>query len=240
MSGARLTVIVPTWNERETIGPLLAEIRAAVPEAAVIVVDDSSPDGTGDVVREFAARNEHISVLSRPYGSGLTAAFRDGIAAAGTEYVAWLDADGNHPPALLPAMLGQLERGEADVVAASRYRPGGRDTRTNRTAVLASRVVNTLAQWLLTRELTDYTTGYVAARREIVTELGLRGDYGEYCIDFLYRARTAGYRVRELPFVNPDRRAGVSKTATTLAGFLRRAPQYVRVIWRLRTMKQLR
>ena len=110
-----------------------------------------------------------------------------------------------------------------------------RDARGDRLAVFASRLVNWFGRMLLTNEITDYTTGFVMARREVLDAIPLRGDYGEYCIDLLYRARQTGFTVREIPYISPPRRAGASKTAAGLVGFLRRMPQYLKMMWFLRS-----
>lgn len=230
----RLTLLLPTYNERDNILPLIDAVLAQLSDLEIIVIDDSSPDGTGELVRQRAAAEPRLRLLSRPYGAGLTAALRDGISAAQGELIAWCDCDFSHPPEYLPRMLQGFADREIDVIAASRYVPGARDARHDRLAVCASRLVNFLGRRLLTPEITDYTTGFLMARREVFTVIPLRGDYGEYCIDFLFRAWQSGFTVEEIPYVSPPRRAGVSKTATGFMGFARRMPQYLRIMLFLR------
>ncbi|HNW93387.1 MAG TPA: polyprenol monophosphomannose synthase [bacterium] len=230
----RLTLLFPTYNECANIIPLIDATLALLPDAEIIVVDDSSPDGTGALVARRAATDPRIRLITRPYGAGLTSAFRDGIRAASGALIGWCDCDFSHPPDYFPAMLRALADPETDVVSASRYVSGARDARTDRLAVFASRLVNAIGRRLLTPEITDYTTGFLMARREVFAAIPLRGDYGEYCIDFLYRAWQAGFTVREIPYVSPPRRAGASKTATNIMGFVRRAPQYLRLMLFLR------
>lgn len=229
----RLTLLLPTYNERDNIIPLIEAMQRQVADLEIVVIDDSSPDGTGELVRERAAHDPRVRLISRPYGAGLTSAFRDGAAAAAGDCIAWCDCDFSHPPDVLPHLLTAIDTG-ADVAVASRYASGAVDARDDRLAVFASRVVNTVARLLLTGTITDYTSGFVMARRAVIAAVPFRGDYGEYCIDFLYRAHRAGFKVCEVPYVSPSRRSGASKTATGLTGFLRRMPQYLRTIWRLR------
>ncbi|HAM44515.1 MAG TPA: dolichol-phosphate mannosyltransferase, partial [Propionibacteriaceae bacterium] len=122
----RVLVIIPTYNESENIGPITARIRAAVPEADILIADDNSPDGTGALADELAAADSHIQVLHRTGKEGLGAAyiagFRWGLD-AGYEVLVEHDADGSHQPEYLPAMLARLQT--ADVVKGSRYIKGG-------------------------------------------------------------------------------------------------------------------
>ncbi len=226
-----LSVILPTFNERDNIGPLIDAVLAAshVP-TEVIVVDDDSPDRTWEVVAEKAALDSRVRLIRRMGQRGLTSAFRDGIAASRGRFVAWMDSDMSQPPALLPALMDAAQRG---IGAASRYVPGGRDARRERLAVGMSNVINRLARTCLGNQVTDYTTGYVCCRREVLDKIDLRGDYGEYCIDLLHRARRAGFRIAELPYVFVSRTEGESKTATSLAGFVRRGWRYLATIARL-------
>ncbi len=227
-----LSVILPTYNERGNIGPLIDAVLAAGPERTeVIVVDDDSPDGTWEVVAEKAAADPRVRLIRRVGVKGLTSAFRDGVAASRGRFIAWMDSDRSQPPALLPALMDAAA--DAGVAAASRYVPGGRDARNEKLAVGFSCVINRLARIFLGDQITDYTTGYVCCRREVLERIDLRGDYGEYCIDLLHRARRAGFQVVELPYVFISRSQGESKTATSLFGFARRGWRYLATIARL-------
>ena len=227
-----LSIILPTYNERGNVDRMIDAVLAAAPAPAeVLVVDDDSPDRTWELVEQKQAADPRVRLLRRIGKSGLTSAFRDGIAASRGQFVAWMDGDMSQPPELLPAMLEAAKQG--GVAAASRYAPGGADARRERLAVNMSLVINRLARTCLGNQVTDYTTGYVCCRRDVLDRIDLRGDYGEYCIDLLHRARRAGFRVVELPYVFVSRTEGESKTAVGLLGFVRRGWRYVAAIGRL-------
>src|SRR5580704_18345692 len=122
----RVAVIIPTYNEAENLEPIVARVRSAVPDADVLIADDNSPDGTGDMADKLAATDEHVHVLHRPGKQGLGAAYLAGFGWAldrGYDTIVEMDADGSHDPAQLPALLAALE--DADLVLGSRWVPGG-------------------------------------------------------------------------------------------------------------------
>ena len=224
-----LSVILPTFNERDNIGPLIVrldEVLAGVPHE-IIVMDDRSPDGTANAARRASAGNPRVHVVERDPPAGLTRSIAEGVGRARGDLVAWLDCDFSHPPDLLPALVAPVRDGEADIACASRYVAGGSDDRDSRAARWASLVITRIARLLVDRRVTDYTTGYLVARRALVGALGLRGDYVEYCIALIGDALRAGYRVREVPYRSVPRTHGESKTATNLAGFVRRGWRYL-------------
>jgi dolichol-phosphate mannosyltransferase len=138
------------------------------------------------------------------------------------------------PPERIPDLLAPIEAGRADIVIGSRYARGGRDVGHSWVGKAFSRVINFFAGLFLGFGITDYTSGFVAARRAVFDRLALRGDYGEYCIDLLYRARRLGLRVAEVPYTCVERLAGESKTAVNPWGYVRRGVKYVTTILRLR------
>ena len=231
-----VSVVLPTFNEAGNIASLIERVSNALGEVPheILVMDDRSPDGTADIARSAAATFPHTKVIERKPPAGLTISIRDGVERSEGEFVTWMDCDFSHPPELLPDLLEALQRGEADITCASRYVAGGGDKRGDAAAVWASLVITKLAQWMIDRRVLDYTTGYVMAPRELVLELGLRGDYGEYCIELLGTAVMRGHRVLELPYVSIPREEGESKTATNLFGFVRRGWRYLVTIGRLR------
>jgi dolichol-phosphate mannosyltransferase len=149
-----------------------------------------------------------------------------------------MDCDFSHPPEMLPDLLAPLQAAEADLTCASRYVAGGQDNRGEPTAVFASLAITRLGQWIVDRRVLDYTTGYVMAPRALLLELGLHGDYGEYCIELLGSAVLRGYRVLELPYVSIPRVEGESKTATNALGFVKRGWRYLVTIGRLRAARR--
>jgi dolichol-phosphate mannosyltransferase len=230
-----VSVVLPTYNEAGNIVSLIDRVAAALKDVPhqILVMDDRSPDGTAALAREAAATYPRTEVIERPPPPGLTRSIGEGVDRARGTYVVWMDCDFSHPPELLPRLLAPLREGKADITCASRYAHGGSDNRGDRAAVMASLAITALARWFIDRRVLDYTTGYVMAPRVLLLELGLRGDYGEYCIDLLGRAVLRGYRVREIPYESVPRVAGESKTATNLFGFVRRGWRYLVTIGRL-------
>jgi dolichol-phosphate mannosyltransferase len=210
-----LLVVIPTYNERENLLPIIERVRAAVPAAHVLVVDDASPDGTGQLAEQLAAADPRVRVLHRAGKAGLGAAYLAGFGWAlnqGYQVVVQMDADGSHPPEFLPAMLTALEH--ADVVLGSRYVPGGTVVNWPRHRELLSRGGNLYSRLALGVDIRDITAGYRVFRRRVLGELML-GEVSSqgYCfqIDMAWRAVRAGFRVREVPITFTERERGSSK-----------------------------
>jgi dolichol-phosphate mannosyltransferase len=230
-----LSVILPTFNERDNIVPLIQDIQKALGSIPheVLVVDDRSPDGTAAVARAAAGDDARIRVIERTPPAGLTVSLLDGVRQATGTFVTWLDCDFSHPPEMLPAMFKAVGADRMTVATASRYVPGGADERDSAAARVLSHIINWLARTFVDRRVTDYTTGYVMAPRDLVLDLGLTGDYGEYCITLLANAARRGCRMVELPYRSIPRRSGASKTATSLFGFAKRGWPYLVTVARL-------
>jgi dolichol-phosphate mannosyltransferase len=163
---------------------------------------------------------------------GLTSAIQRGIDESHGDVVFWMDCDFSMPPASMPQLLGEIERG-AGVAIGSRYAPGGKDARGDWMPIAFSALINFFARLFLGGPVRDYTTGFVAARRGVLERVRLRGDYGEYCIDFLARAKRSGFLIVEVGYVCKARTSGASKTAPSFMGFIRRGWKYVVTILRL-------
>ncbi|WP_207456959.1 polyprenol monophosphomannose synthase [Herbiconiux sp. SYSU D00978] len=213
---ADVLVVVPTYDERESLSGILARVRSAVPDADVLVVDDASPDGTGELADELAADDPAVSVLHRPGKDGLGRAYLAGFALAlerGYAHVVELDADGSHDPAELPAMLA-LARGGAHLVIGSRWIPGGRvvDWPWLRRAI--SRGGNVYARLLLRSRVHDLTSGFrvfdASALRLLLRHEVASHGYG-FQVETAWRLERAGCRVLEHPITFVERRAGASK-----------------------------
>jgi dolichol-phosphate mannosyltransferase len=228
-----LTVVLPTYNERENIPILIDGILQHVQTPVkVLVVDDNSPDGTWQVVQEIAAREPRVRLMHRTTERGLTSAIWAGIQAADTEAVSWMDCDLAMPPDAIPSLLACLADG-ADVAVGSRYVRGGKDIGHSFMAKAFSVVINGFAMLLINWRVRDYTSGFIAARRRVFDKIKLQGDYGEYCIDLLARAQRQGFRVQEVPYVCGARFAGESKTGANAWDYLRRGTKYVTTILQL-------
>lgn len=235
MTGPQVAVILPTFDERENIVPLLERLARSLPPLTyeILVVDDDSPDGTAAAAEAWAAAHPGVRVIRRTTERGLRSAIQAGIDAAGADAICWMDCDLSMPPEHVPALVGALA--DADVATGSRYVPGGTDARADVPLHrLASRVLNLGLRALLGGGVTDYTTGFVCARRRVFEAIRLEGEYGEYCVAFLYRARRRGFRVVELGYRNTPRAAGRSKTAVSAGGLLARGWPYLATALRLR------
>ena len=234
-----LSVVLPTFNERDNIAPLIERLSAALGQVPheLLVMDDCSPDGTAAVARELGLRFTGLQVIERPPPPGLTDSIREGVERARGRFVVWMDCDLSHPPEMVIDLLAPLQAGEADITAVSRYVRGAGDIRDSRFERLYSRVINKFAQICIHPAVTDYTTGYVMGERDRILDLGFVGNYGEYCIELLGKAALRGYRVVELPYEMASRVAGESKTAPSLKGFVSRGWRYLHTVARMVGMR---
>jgi len=216
----RAVVVMPTFNEAESIGRTIATLLDAVPTASVLVVDDASPDGTGDIVDRLAAADPRIAVLHRTARDGLGHAYLAGFGRAlddGFEAIVEMDADGSHPASALPAILTALETN--DLVIGSRWTPGGAVADWPRHRELLSRAANTYARIALGIGVRDSTAGYRAFRASTLRTIDLEHVVSRgYCfqIDMTRRAIDAGLRVAEVPITFTDRVAGRSKMSGSI------------------------
>ena len=186
------SVVLPTYNEREVIVGVVAEILDAVGDVEVLVVDDDSPDRTWEVVAGAFAGDPRARVLRRVGRRGLASAIAEGVTETKGDVVVWMDADGSMPPDVIPRLVAATVA--ADVAVASRYAAGGRDARDSAARILASRAINAFGTVCLGGPVRDWTSGFVAARRSALGRVPIRADhvYGDYCIDFLHRACSPG------------------------------------------------
>ena len=213
---AATLVIIPTYNERENIAGVVARVRAATPDADVLVVDDNSPDGTGRIADDLAASDPAVFVLHRTgktgLGSAYGAAFRWGLD-RGYARLVEMDADGSHQPEQLPALLAAADAG-ADVVLGSRWIPGGGVENWPAYRELLSRGGSTYSRIVLGLPQRDVTGGYrvltAHALRSIRMEDVHSQGYG-FQVDLLFHAARAGLTIVEVPITFIERRFGVSK-----------------------------
>lgn len=208
-------VIIPTYNEAENIKKIVGRVRAAVPQAHVLVADDNSPDGTGKLADELAVGDEHVHVLHRKGKEGLGAAYLAGFR-WGMEHdygvLIEMDADGSHQPEELPRLLTALKG--ADLVLGSRWVPGGRVVNWPKSREFISRGGSMYSRVLLDVPIRDVTGGFRAFRRETLEGLGLDEVSSQgYCfqVDLARRAIKTGYHVVEVPITFVERELGDSK-----------------------------
>src|SRR4051812_10729820 len=218
----RVLVVVPTYNEAQNLEPILERLHASVPTAHALVVDDGSPDGTGELAEKLATVDPRVHVLRRRAKTGLGTAYIAGFRWArehGYDVVVEMDADGSHAPEQLPALLDALA--SADLVLGSRYVPGGAVTDWPAHRLLLSRAGNRYTRWALRLPLTDATGGYRAARAELIDRLPFDDVASQgYCfqVDWAWRAVRAGARVREVPITFTERAFGRSKMSASIVG----------------------
>jgi len=216
----RVLVVVPTYDERENLPLVVARLHAAVPDADLLVVDDGSPDGTGELADELAAREPWVHVLHRTAKAGLGAAYTAGFAwarQAGYDVVVEMDADGSHAPEQLPRLLAALEH--ADVVLGSRWVPGGQVVHWPWHRELLSRGGNAWTRVALGLPLADATGGFRAYRRPVLDELLQQPVASQgYCfqVDLAWQAWRAGYAVVEVPITFVEREHGRSKMSRAI------------------------
>jgi len=215
----KTVIVVPTYNEKENLPELEAALRAAVPHAHLLVVDDGSPDGTGEIAdRLAAARPGTMFVLHRAGKQGLGTAYVAGFRKAlemGYERVVQMDCDFSHDPKAVPSLLAALDEKEgADLVLGSRYVPGGGTVNWGLMRKIISRGGSAYARAVLGVRYRDLTGGFKAWRRETLLAIPLdRVSAQGYCfqIEMTYRVHRQGKRIRESPITFVDRRVGQSK-----------------------------
>jgi dolichol-phosphate mannosyltransferase len=227
-------LVLPTYNEAENLEPLVEAARAKLPTSArVLVVDDSSPDGTGEVADRLVARHDNVAVLHRPRKEGLGPAYIAGFRHAlerGAGFVLEMDSDFSHDPAYLPRLLEAAQR--ADLVLGSRYVDGGGVSDWGPLRRAVSRGGSSYARLVLGVDVRDLTGGFKCFRREVLEAIDLdristRG-YA-FQVEMTYRAIRLGFQVVEVPIVFCERRVGSSKMDLGIA---------VEAVWRIPLLRR--
>ncbi|MHA1632876.1 MAG: polyprenol monophosphomannose synthase [Candidatus Freyarchaeota archaeon] len=211
-----ISVVVPTYNERDNLGELVSRLRRALSgfPYELIVVDDGSPDGTGELAEELAEKYGNIRVIHRSGKLGLASAVVDGIRAARGDVVAVMDADLQHPPEVLPHMLREIEGG-ADLVVASRYVEGGRVEGWSKWRRLVSKTATLLARMLVPKagRVKDPLSGFFAFKRSILDGLELNPEGFKILLEIIAKARFQ--KLVETPYTFQARKRGESKLKTS-------------------------
>ncbi|HVE68018.1 MAG TPA: polyprenol monophosphomannose synthase [Solirubrobacteraceae bacterium] len=231
-------LVLPTYNEADNLEPLVAAARDVLARAApeghrILVVDDSSPDGTGELADGLAARHEEVRVLHRPEKGGLGPAYLAGFAEAlgqGAGTVLEMDSDFSHDPADLARLLDAVHGG-ADLALGSRYVPGGGVTQWKASRRAVSRGGCWYARTVLGVPIRDLTGGFKCFRREVLEAIDLptvRSHGYAFQVELTFRALRRGFRVEEVPIVFHERREGASKMSGSIA---------LEAIWRVPQMR---
>ncbi len=229
-------LILPTYNERENIERLVAaalpQMASAAEEFRILIVDDGSPDGTGEIADRLASEHEQVNVLHRTAKAGLGRAYIAGFGhalAAGADLVLEMDSDFSHDPADLPRLIEAAT--EADLVLGSRYVRGGGVTDWGLARIALSRGGSWYARQILRVPVRDLTGGFKCFRREVLEGIDYEQTHADgygFQIELTYRALRAGFRVREIPIVFRDRQAGTSKMDARIA---------VEAVWKVPALK---
>jgi len=212
-----VVVVTPTYNERENIEQLLPRLLAHGPNYSVIVVDDGSPDGTGEYAEEFGRRDPRVSVLRRTGKNGLGKAYVAGFHAAlqrPVDFIVQMDADFSHDPNFVPLLVQAAEETASDLVIGSRYIAGARIENWPLKRNLLSRIGNQYARIVLGMRISDYTTGFTAFRADALRQLPyLEFDASGFAfqLEFKHAIQSRGMRIAELPITFVERQQGVSK-----------------------------
>ena len=216
-----IEVVVPTYNEADNVEPLVAALLDQLPPSGrILIVDDSSPDGTGEIADRLAAVHPGVEVLHRPVKEGLGPAYCAGLQRAlddGADLIVQMDADFSHDPADVPRLIAALAG--ADLALGSRYVPGGEVGEWGRVRRAISRGGSTYARRWLGLEVRDLTGGFKCFRREVLEaiDLGSLSALGyAFQVEVTYRAVRAGFRVVEVPIFFHDRRVGDSKMSRAI------------------------
>jgi dolichol-phosphate mannosyltransferase len=217
----RAVVVIPTFNEADNLADIVARVRRCAPDVDLLVVDDGSPDGTGDLADRLAAADPHVRVIHRRVKEGLGAAYGEGFRvalAAGYDVIGEMDADGSHQPEQLPALLAAVR--DADLVIGSRWVPGGSVVNWPWHRRALSRAGNLYTRALLGISVRDATAGFRLFRREALETIGLDRVQSlgyVFQVELAYRALEAGLRVREVPIEFVERERGDSKMTPEVA-----------------------
>lgn len=212
----RVLIVTPTYNEHDNLPPFLAGVFASLPQAHVLVVDDNSPDGTGQLAEDIAKKDPRVRVLRRPGKMGLGSAYLDAFRMGLREdYDLFfeMDADLSHDPAYLPDFIDRFGQG-ADLVIGSRNVPGGGVEGWGPGRHLLSKGGSLYSRWILGLGINDLTSGYKGFRRQVLQAIDLDEVHSEgysFQIELTFRAVQKGFKVAEVPIIFVDRRAGQSK-----------------------------
>jgi len=243
----KISVILPTYNEKENIIPLIENIINDLKnyEFEIIVIDDNSPDLTWKCVEEKSKIEKRVRIKRRIDKRGLCSALNDGIEISNGCTIVWMDSDLQMPSSKVPELIKQIENGY-DIAVGSRFEKGGADLRYNENLNqkiiikihrYLSLFLNQLISKLYKIDFKDWTSGFIAIKKYILEQRKLRGDYGEYFINLMHYAIKSGYKYIEIPFEFKPRFKGTSKTFSTMTGIIKKSIKYIYTIIKLKFIK---
>lgn len=231
-SSVKAVVVIPTYNERENLEPLTTKVLAQDKSISVLIVDDNSPDGTGDVADEMAATNPRVSVLHRKGKLGLGSAYREGFRLAleqGADFVIEMDADFSHDPEVLPRFLENMSM--YDLVIGSRYLNGVSVVNWPIRRLILSYFASVYTRTITGLKISDCTSGFKCFSRKVLEAIDLgtiKSDGYSFQIEMNFRCVQHGFRVGEVPIIFIDRHAGSSKMSKKIVR------EAVVMVWKLK------
>jgi dolichol-phosphate mannosyltransferase len=233
----KILVIIPTYNEKENISTILPLVLKQDQGIEVLVVDDNSPDGTGKIVEELQISNPRIKLIRREKKSGLGTAYMAGFDYAlqnGYDYIFEMDSDFSHDPNYIPDFLKAIK--DSDLVLGSRYIKGVNVVNWPITRLLLSYFANVYARWVTGLPVRDSTGGFKCFKREVLEKIGLDNIHSNgyaFQIEMSFRAWRKGFKIKEIPIIFVDRRAGESKMSKKIVR------EAIWVVWKLRILSIL-
>ena len=228
----KISIILSTYNEAPFVEQTINEILNNIKNVEIILVDDNSPDGTLEKVKNV--NNPNIKIFSRKF-RGLASAFLLGLINSSGDIVGWVDSNMKSAATKLPEMIGKLNNN--DVVLLSRYVEGGDDKR-DKLRSFASKFLNRIYQLTLSKKIKDYTSGMFVMKREVLlTSIPNCFGHGEFFVEFIYKAHKRGAKIYELPFIQPSDLEKRSKTASSLLHFIHLGFHYIGVIFHAHTRR---
>ncbi|MEO8285680.1 MAG: polyprenol monophosphomannose synthase [Chloroflexota bacterium] len=217
----KATVVIPTYNERDNLEAIVNEVLGLGEEYHVLIVDDNSPDGTGELADELVSRSSRVEVIHRPQKQGLGTAYCTGFKHAlenRSDYIIEMDADFSHDPHRLPDFLAMM--GDYDLVIGSRYAKGIAVVNWSIKRLVLSLSANLYARWITGLSLSDCTSGFKCFSRKVLESIDVERVFSNgyaFQVEMNYRAQRQGYRLGELPIIFVDRKVGQSKMSTKIA-----------------------
>ncbi len=229
-----ISIILPTYQEKENIISFIQELKNTLSgeKKEILVIDDQSPDGTYEKVISNFKDDLEIKAYKRKEAKGLTASIMDGIKASKGNTIIWMDSDFEHPPHILPKLIAEIEKG-SDVCIASRFKEKKRipaKSFLRKLQITLTSLLSLVCQKTFSNKITDWTSGFICIRKEVMNLYPLRGDYGESFIPLLNDLLNADIKIEEIPYTPGLRESGSSKTAPSLYGFLKMGVKYLKVV----------
>jgi len=233
----KYSFILPTYNEKDNIIPIIQEIEDNFRDFEILVIDDNSLDNTAAITQSYSKGKPYIKTVIPQKRLGLTRSIKYGISQATGYYIIWLDVDGTMHPKLLKDNLHKFEDEDFDVIFFSRYVENAADSRTEKLSVALSIIINRLCQLLLSSKHKDYTSGFVGVKQHILKSMDFTGDYGEYFIELLYKLIKQDCKILEAPYILTTRQKGETKTAPNYWVLIKRGLKYLFKILTVRFSK---